>query len=108
MPGLLPNRRMRARRLPLRFGGKASIAPPGERVGLIPTDMTNRSRRRQGGEAVRTELEPCTIILPPIQRGLPASRLHGGPSVRHPERWGVIATVLDKRQPVTVADEAGG
>lgn len=86
---------------PLGFGGQARAGPARERIGFEQAQVAYRRVRVAWAPAIQGEFASVRV---PIQRVLPALRLHHRPAIAEPGTGAAVATGVDELLELGVAD----
>ena len=111
LPGIeeiAPDRRVACGAFPFGFRWKARAGPAGKCIGLIATDMHHRRGGIDRHRSAQGVAPPLAVLLPPIQRRIPAFALRAGPAIHKPQRLIGVTARLHEGDPVAVADRAVG
>ena len=98
---------------PLELGGEAVAGPAGVGVGLEEAEVADGGFAEvvERDEAVESVDGPAGLgggVALPIERGLPALGVDGGPAFGEPELGTVVAVLVDEGEVFGAGDEAGG
>src|SRR5690606_7287907 len=94
------------RQLQFCLGRQAYAGPARIGIGFIKTYMTNRLVEVKRLHAGECHLPPFSLLLFPVQRGLPALLPHRVPAVGQPEFVTPVGILLDEFPVLAIGDQA--